>query len=515
MKMKNICFGVCLMSIITIMTPACKKDFAAINTDPNAISSPTVPYLFSKAELDAFNAGYYASQISNVAGFIQHFANYKLTSGFGDKYLVNNEAGTALNTYYQNTVSEISDVIRYSHAASDVNKLSQARIWRVYVMHRMTDMFGDLPYTQAAQGYTSNTFFPVYDAQSAIYADMLKELDQATQAFDASKATFGSADLLYGGNITNWKKFAYSLMLRLGMRLTKVDPTTAQTWVQKAIAGGVIINDADIAVMKYQSGSVDINRNPVAVDLINNDYSTTAHGLNLIEGDKYSDTYVNYLKSNNDPRLSVIAVVWDYSDPNNPVPDTTAANQKGMANGLTSQPVNFQSYSEPNPATILQYTAPVMVLTNAETNFLLAEATLRGWNTGGGTAASYYNAGVRGAMHQWALFGSAGVISDARISAYLAAHPYTGGTDDQQMQQIHTQFWASLIYDEYESFSNWRRTGYPVLTPVNYQGNNSNGTIPRRVMYPLSEISTNKTNYNAAVTRQGPDLLTTHIWWDK
>ena len=514
MKMKKIYLGVCLVSIIAIMTPACKKNFVAINTDPNAISTPTVPYLFSKAELDAFNAGYYASEISNVAGFIQHFANYKLTSGFGDKYLTNNEAGTALNTYYQNTVSEISDVIRYSQGAADVNRLSQARIWRVYVMHRRTDMFGDLPYSQAAQGYSNNTFFPVYDAQSTIYSDMLNELDAATQAFDASKGTFGSADLLYGGNIASWKKFAYSLMLRLGMRLTKVDATNAQKWVQKAIAGGVILDDADIAVIKYQSGSNTINRNPIAVDLIGNDYSATAYGLNLIEGDKYSDTYVNYMKANNDPRLSVMAVVWDYTDPNNPVPDTTFANQKGMANGLTSQPVNFQSYSEPNPATILQYTAPVMVLTNAETNFLLAEATLRGWNNGS-SAASYYSDGVTAAMHQWALFGSAGVISSAKINAYLTAHPLAPGTFDQQMQQLHTQFWASMIYDEYESFSNWRRTGYPVLTPVNYQGNNSNGTIPRRLMYPLSEASVNTANYKAAVTRQGPDLLTTHVWWDK
>ncbi|MFB9842635.1 SusD/RagB family nutrient-binding outer membrane lipoprotein [Mucilaginibacter ginsenosidivorans] len=512
--MKKIYLGVCLVSIIAIMTPACKKNFVAINTDPNAISSPTVPYLFSKAELDAFNANYYASQISNVAGFIQHFANYKLASGFGDKYLTNNEGGAALNVYYQNTVSEISDVIRASSDPADVNKLAEARIWRVYVMHRMTDQFGDLPYSQAAQGYVNNTFFPVYDAQSDIYSDMLNELDAAAQAFDAGKATFGTADLLYGGNISNWKKFAYSLMLRLGMRLTKVDPANAQKWVQKAIAGGVILNDADIAVMKYQSGSININRNPIAVELIGNDYSATAYGLNLIEGDKYSNTYINYLKNNNDPRLSVLAVVWNYQDPNNPVPDTTAANQKGMPNGLTSQPVNFESYSEPNPATILQYTAPLMVLTNAETNLLLAEATLRGWTTEG-TAATYYSAGVTAAMHQWALYGSAGAISAVKIDAYLAAHPLAPGTFDQQMEQIHTQFWASLIYDEYESFSNWRRTGYPVLTPVNYQGNNSNGTIPRRMMYPLSEASINTANYNAAVSRQGPDLLTTHVWWDK
>jgi hypothetical protein len=517
MKLKKISIGICTVLTFAFTLQSCKKNFEAINTNPNALSTPTVSFLFSKALVDGFNMGsnftantgnYYTSEIANCGGFIQHFANYKLTTGVGDKYLINDYANIFMNGYYQSCVNEIGEVITHSTAADDVNNLSMARIWRVYLMHRMTDIFGDVPYSQAATGYSKNNYFPAYDAQSQIYSNMLSELDAATQALDASKSNFGNADLLYQGNITSWKKFAYSLMLRLGMRLTKVDPASAQKWVQKAIAGGVIINDADIAVLKYTDGPQDINRNPAAFDLIVNDYSTIAHGVNLIEGDKYSKTLIDYLTTTNDPRLSVIAVVW-----NGAVTDTTAANQKGMANGLTSQPANFGSYSEPNPNTILKYTAPMLVLTNAETNFLLAEATIRGWNTG--LASAYYNAGVTAAMNHWALYGSGGIISASKANAYLTAHPYVGGSFNAQMQQIHTQFWVSLLYDELECYANWRRTGYPVLTPVTYPGNASGGTIPRRIAYPSIEASINSANYNAAVARQGPDVLTTRVWWDK
>ncbi len=516
MKLKKISIGMCTVLILAFTSQSCNKNFESINTNPNALSSPTVPYLFAKALVDGLNIGgnfatngnnYYKSEISSCAGFIQHFANYKLTSGVGDKYLINDYANIYMNDYYRNAVNEIGEVITHSTAASDINNLSEARIWRVYLMHRMTDLFGDIPYTQAAAGYTNGIYFPAYDAQSQIYSNMLSELDTATQALDATQATFGSSDLLYQGNTAGWKKFGFSLMLRLGMRLTKVDPTNAQKWVKKAIVGGVIVNDADIAVLKYTDGPQNINRNPIALDMIVNDYSATAQGLNLIEGDKYSKTFIDYLRGTNDPRLSVIAVVW-----NGAVTDTTAVNQKGMLNGLTSQPANFGSYSEPNPNTILKYTAPMLVLTNAETNFLLAEATIRGWNNG--TASAYYNAGVTAALSHWALYGAGGVISATKINAYLVANPYVGGTFDAQMKQIHTQFWVSLLYDEFECYANWRRTGYPILTPVTYAGNASGGTIPRRVMYPSTEQNVNTVNYNAAVARQGPDALTTRVWWD-
>src|SRR5690606_26083174 len=137
----------------------------------------------------------------------------------------------------------------------EINKLSIARIWRVWVYHRITDLFGDIPYSEAAKGATDKLYTPKYDEQSYIYMDMLKELDEAANAFDPALPSFDQADLIYGGDISKWKKFAYSMMLRLGMRLTKVDNATAKLWVQKAIAGGVIVKDEDVAFVQYLDGS--------------------------------------------------------------------------------------------------------------------------------------------------------------------------------------------------------------------------------------------------------------------
>jgi hypothetical protein len=105
----------------------------------------------------------------------------------------------------------------------------------------------------------------------------------------------------------------------------------------------------------------------------------------------------------------------------------------------------------------------------------------------------------------------------AAAASYLAANSYTGGTTAQQMEQIHTQMWTTLFQymNNIESFSNWRRTGYPVLIPVNYPGNETGGIIQRRLRYPAAEQSINTENYNAAILNQGPDTFLTRIWWDK
>lgn len=133
-------------------------------------------------------------------------------------------------------------------------------------------MYGDIPYTEAAKAYSDKIFLPKYDSQELIYKDMLKELEEAATALDASKTGFGKADLIYDGDINKWKKFAYSLMLRLGMRLTKVDQNLSKEWVTKAINGGVILNSADNAMMRYTDGPNDFNRNPSAFDPIRWDF---------------------------------------------------------------------------------------------------------------------------------------------------------------------------------------------------------------------------------------------------
>ncbi len=494
---------------------SCDKNFEEINTNPNASTNPNVDYLFSQSQLRGnyvYDRNYFYTAYLNAGMFIQHFTTFKdvAGSGVGDKYGANDfYQGFYFRYIYTNVINTLGEAIRAAQKPNQVNKLAAARIWRVLLMQRITDAYGDVPYKDAVKGYTEGNFSPAYDPQSEIYADLLKELDEAIRSFDASKPTFGNADLLYKGNIDQWKKFGYSLMLRVAMRLTKRDEAKAREWAQKAITGGVILLPADNAVVKYSNGPQVYNNNPVAYELVGQDYIPGANGINNTEGGKFSKTFIDYLKNHNDPRLNVVAVTWNGS-----TPDTSTVKQKGFPSGTGTRPADYNTYSEPNPATILQYAAPLLVLTNAETNFLLSEAALRGWT--GGSAAQYYKTAIENNMQNWALFGPGGVIASNRISDYTSANALnTAGSFDAQMNQVHSEFWIALLLDEQEAYANWRRTGYPQLTPVNYPGNSTGGAIPRRFPYSQPEQGMNKINYNAAIARQGADLLTTRVWWDK
>lgn len=496
---------------------SCDKDFEEINTNPNASTKPNVNYLFTQSLLRGnyvYDRNYFYTAYLNCGMFVQHFATYKdvAGAGVGDKYGANDfYQGFYYRYIYNNVINTLSEAIRAANTPDQINKLAAARIWRVLLMQRITDTYGDVPYKQAVLGYLDGIFSPAYDPQSEIYADLLKELDEAIRSFDASKPTFGNADLIYKGNIDQWKKFGYSLMLRVAMRLTKRDEPKAREWAQKAITGGVILLPADNAVIKYSNGPQIYNNNPVAYELVGQDYIPGAAGINNTEGGKFSKTFIDFLKNRNDPRLNVVAVTY-----NGTTPDTSTGPQQGLPNGLPpNRPPSFNLYSEPNPATILQYAAPLLVLTNAETNFLLSEAALRGWATGT-TAAQYYKTGIENNMANWTLFGAGGVIAAGKVNAYTTANALnTAGSFDAQMNQVHTQLWVALLLDGQEAFANWRRTGYPQLAPVNYTGNATGGVIPRRFPYSQPEQGMNKANYNAAVARQGADLLTTRVWWDK
>jgi len=486
---------------------SCDKDFEELNTNPDASSKIVPEYVFSKSQLDAVS-----NLLTGLHGTMQYTTSFNDIAGFGSKYIFNQGSApyTVFTNGYPREINEIGEVIRaVSNQPEQINKWAAARIWRVYCFHRITDLYGDIPYFQAGLGYTEAIYKPAYDSQEAIYKDMLKELEEAALSFDPAKPTFGTADVVYAGNVDKWKKFAYSLMLRLGMRLTKVDAGQAENWVKKAIAGGVITQDADLAKISYTVAGQDINKNPLAISLLNSDY-LQANGSSNPEGGKFQQTFINFLKASNDPRLGVISVVYV-----NGKADTTASIQKGMPANFSSKPTDFVTYSEPNQATLLRYDAPMLLLTDAEVNLLLAEAAVRGWYTAE-TAATLYEAGVRADLRQWALYGPAGVIPEERINGYVASHPYpTGGFPAEQLEQIHTQFWVAVYPDAQEVFANWRRTGYPALVPNVYPGNATGGQIFRRMLYPPTEENLNRDAYEQAIGRQGANTFLTKVWWDK
>ena len=229
------------------------------------------------------------------------------------------------------------------------------------------------------------------------------------------------------------------------------------------------------------------------------------------------------MKNNNDPRLPVLSYVYppDFSPGDDPSGGSAdPADQNGLPNGYddgnTSHGIisypgflgNTNLYSRPSPI-IFNATAPTLVLTYAESEFLLADAAKR-W--GIGDAETHYKNGVLAAITELSAYGDAGIISDDDAQAYLDAHPYD---DANGLEMINTQFWAATFFNEYEAWSNYRRTGYPVLVPVNYPGSQSPGAIPRRMAYSTVDKQVNAANYNAAVAAlPGGDKITSRMWWD-
>ena len=237
---------------------------------------------------------------------------------------------------------------------------------------------------------------------------------------------------------------------------------------------------------------------------------------------KLSKTFVDFLKNNNDPRLPYIATLWQGNADVNQLPTSSApAAQQGLPNGYDATTIktlipawndnSIATYSEANLNYVASNSAPTVFQSYAEVEFLLAEAALRGWSNG--SVATHYNNGVTAAMSMFSLYGA--TISPASISAYLTAHPLVATSTETQMNSIHTQYWAVNFLNSYEAYANWRRTGYPVLTPTNYAGNATGGVIPRRLRYPASEASKNAVNYQAAIAVQGVDDFLTRMWWDK
>lgn len=514
--------------ITTSLLFSCDKGFETLNKDPNVYTEPNLENMFSYSLIVASggpgytnNPLYYNCKLAGA--YMQYFASLNPYQWTGDKYLRKPNYDDALfNGVYETQLKEIQQALDLTLDNPDLsNHRAILRIMRVYVMHRVTDMYGDVPYFEAGKGYLDQTFKPQYDPQSAIYADMLKELDESAQQLDPAKPSYGTADFFYNGSPEQWKRFSYSLMLRLGMRLTKVDPAMAETWVKKAIAGGVMQRNADLAKLDHAEGTL-MNVYSEGSELTAGEGvppSAEGHGYG-----KMAKTFVDHLKETKDPRLPFYITLWEgNADPSKLPASTLPEKQKGLPSGYDATSIKtiipdwtddrLPEISEINLNTVSNYSTPTIFLSYAEVELLLAEAVLRGWAVG--DVKSHYENAVRASMEMEPLYPGGMSVSSDEVNDYLAENPFITGTFDQQMEQIHTQFWVSLFMNNLEVWANWRRTGYPELTPTNYPGNETGGTIPRRVPYVDSERRLNTAAVEAAVQRQGPDLFTTRIWWDK
>ena len=491
-----------LILAMTMIQVSCDDNFAEINTNPQVAIDIDPGFQFSWVLLRTSGGRYenWRAALIYSAMINQHLA---ALCGYwtGDKYTFNGDYSSSLfDRAYPEQVKDIQDLINTLEKGEvgDQTMLGMARIWRVVIFHRLTDLYGDIPYSEAGLGAISGVDFPTYDTQESIYADMLTELEQAVGQLGSGG--FGAADFVYGGDVDKWRKFGNSLMLRLAMRLTERDGATARAWAAKAISGGIMQDNSDDAFIAHTNGPEGVNRNGIGEVL------DKANGF----GDdcpRLSATLVDKMVAKGDPRLDIFGVI---------PPGRTTHN--GLPNGLDEMTIldnptgtTIDDFDRINPL-LVTVSTPMMFMTSAEAQLLAAEAIQRGYASG--DAAAHYAKGIANGMGQWVHFNADFAIDQATVDAYVAANGYDAS---RAFELIGHEYWMATFLNEYEAWSNIRRLGEPRLVPTNYPGNITGGQLPRRLAYPASESG--RAPFEEAKSRQGlgndfPSFMSVPVWWD-
>jgi hypothetical protein len=522
-KNRLLCMGVfCLL-----LTSACTKEFKTFNTNPSSVTQAQaigdLQYIggfFPDMEDNIFSTTDYVYQVQqNLNADV--FSGYMMSPDpFGGPNNTNYFMVTGWNTYafdvaYAHIMHNWQQ-IKAKAGPQDQHFVAMALILKVEGMHRVTDIYGPLPYSQ----FGTSTFGVSYDSQQAVYNRFFSELDTAVTTLTAFvKANpgvkpFAPYDLIYGGDYTEWLKFANTLRLRLAMRIVYADPTTAQAQAEKACAdpNGLLSTATDDAFLS--NGGLLTYQNPIwNITNAYGDISMSAPMESILEG-------------YNDPRIT------NYFQPSTILP----AQEKGIRNGIAIAGAEYAGFSLIND----KASTPIQIMVASESYFLRAEGVLRGWNMGGGSAQSYYEAGVTLAFGEKGVAMPAGYLTNSTATAapYVdpqnsansvpAGSPYLNNipvawsataTFEQNLQRIITQKWIAMFPDGEEAWSDYRRTGYPILFPVVV--NNSGGLIPtipgiRRLSFPVDEVTNDAKGVASGITELGgPDNGGTRLWWDK
>ena len=499
-----------LSTLLSFLASSCDKGFDDLNVNRTAALAVNPVFTLNNATINtSFPSGTILYEIGIVQQLVSPNSGVLVGANFNQDIRENTQQNW--QRYYRSVIRNTYDVINTTKALpARANLYNMARILQSYAFLVLTDTYGDIPYSEAGKGYTEQISLPKYESQQIVYAGIIKELNEATAALDASK-TIETADVLYGGNVNLWKKFGNSVLLRVGMRLTKIDVTQAQQLVQKAFQAGVIELNAENTFIKYGTNYLN------AIGRLLN--STESSNIYL------AAPFVNYLQQTNDPRLRSIALryieaksgVEQTSSRSTSEPNLQIGMPFGFDNGSISSEVtksklaSFYDYNQVDRTRMAKSTSPMFLVTAAQTQLLLAEAAQRGWITGT-TAETFFNRGVKLHMEQMAIYDANSTVSASAIDAYQKANPYIAST---ALEQVNTQYWIASFLNGPEAFANFRRSGFPNLSPNPYPGKGIKGNFIRRLTYPNSEISVNSANVKEAITRIGADDLDTKVWWDK
>lgn len=519
MKRKLIYNFAATLLVFIFFSSGCTKDFEELNKNPNVpgIEQASPNMLLTNAIesiADRVHEIFFGHEMGSC--WVQHMAKVQYPDE--DRYVprmsvINN----TWNSFYAASGFDVQTIYNIAVATDNDSYKAVALILKSYIVSVLTDEFGDVPYSEAWMGSdaTAPNLSPAFDTQESIYAALLSNLEEANALLTSDSPAI-KGDILYGNDLAKWKKFANSLRLRLLLRRSdRVDPTAdIAEIVNDPVTYPIFESIADNAALVYLGSNP--NNNPINENRkTRDDHRVSKTLVDLM--------YTNYVV---EPDYRIFAYAELAAGPKDFV---------GLPNGMTSAAAAaYNGNGLANTSKIGSYfsaaEAPGMLMSYPELQFILAEAAARGFLTGTPdmvAAEDYYNEGVTSSTltYKNAIASGIGKFYGVPEDAYV---PGSGdpGTDPliwfltsdgafdpaNALKQIATQKWVAMFDQGIQAAFEWRRTGFPVLTPA-ISGQN-NGKIPVRSYYPSDEAGRNPTNLKAAIDRQGPDNLDTRVWWD-
>ncbi len=459
---------------------SCTKDFVELNTDPNRIDqiSPGTllnPIIYGMASHGIDRADAITFDLMQVA------LPFPSAQGGLHRYDVSENIGNSTWNNSYRWAANVKEMYAASLKAEDPNYQAIALTLNAWIYSNLTDAFGPVPMTEAARG-DEQIFQPRFDKQEDIYAKLLADLESANSMYVTTRSMQYGTDILFGNNVSKWKKFTNSLHMRLLLRLSKTNLNTyakLEAMIANPTTYPVFTSNAEAAVLQLNGITPMVSPWGRAIDF----------GLFRAAAKFFTDN----LNAFNDPRLPKFNTEARNKTGN------TVIGYKGIPSGYTGSENQFDYIpSNVNNALV---TAPMIVpiLTYAEVEFIKAEVALRASNHIAAEAA--YKKGVKAAIEQW------GLIMPADYFVNPAA-AYNG-----TLERIILQKYYALYFVDYQQWFEHRRTGFPVLPKA--AGMENNQKLPVRFYYPIEVRNNNPKNYQDALGWLGSDDINTKVWWEK
>lgn len=455
----------------------CDDGLPELNIDPNAAVQVAPETLLSTAQYTFYNA-LHGTRMNSGWGLlmVQYWAENEYTDDSRYNQDITTFGGT-WDAMYASVLKEL-DAAKELIDGQDIsesiknNQKAIIDVMSAQVYAFMTDGFGSVPYTEAIGTETS----PSYDSQEVVYKGILETLDNAAKSFDTSAPSFASGELVYNGDVASWIKLTNSLMLRYAMRIVDVDASTADTYI-KIANSNLMTSNSDDGLFVFDSNPARANpmfRNASPLVSNRDDFAVSEYLVQTLEG-------------MGDPRLAEFAN------------ETPTGDIVGMPYGLVDNAATALKPTTSRPSdNVRSATAPHVIMSYSEVEFLLAEAYQRGNLSG--NAADAYAEGVTSSMNYW------GITDSAAINDYITNNPYNAAN---WKESIGVQKWVAFYMNGFEAWNEWRRLDYPVLAvPADAVIN----SIPVKMPYTLGETQTNSASLDAVTST--PADMTTKVWWD-